>query len=741
MSIRFCGTALAALLSASAAAAQSTTPAPTATAPATPEKPKPAAKATGPQDVTVTAKRPDYQSAIDRRSYSVANDLQKTTGSLADALRNVPQVEVDVQGNVKLRGDSNVTILIDGKPSPLFQGPQRADILQQLPADQIERVEVITTPSAEFRPDGTGGIINLITKKGGAQPVFSTSFKANVGNDGRYNLGVSVAKSEKGLTLTFNGGFRHDASGYESHDRRQLLGAGSVANVTNDSLYKGHSDTGYASGGLQYQIDAKTRLNPNLTGFSGHYGGDFQDRYRSDALTGPFAQDYDQNGVNSGRYAGVNGGATLTRTLPGEDHEVSVHLSLSEFNGRFGNKGTYSYQLPVQPNLYQDISDNNPQRTAELKVEYKTPLPGKAKLVTGYQFNGDWDAFDHRVRTGTSAADASDPTGRSNIFKLGQQVHALYLTYQQPFGAFTLMPGLRLEDTILDLDQTTSRATDSYDYFRAYPTLHAAYKIDGDRTLTFGFSRRVQRPGGQALNPYRVYYGPLSYSQGNSRLKPEVTNAYELAYEYRHRATYYLATLFYRDYEDSFTQITQDLGGGAVLQSQANLGSSRTTGVEVVANGALLKTLSYNVSGTALYREIDAANLGISGTRSGTRINGRASLNWTITPKDFAQITVSAGGRELTAQGHNGASYSANLGFRHKFDDKLALVMTAQNPFYNPSRRNDYRTPTLVDSSTSRFRGQSVYIGFSYALGAQNKRAPEQFDFGGAAVPGGGGPH
>src|SRR3569832_334685 len=178
-------------------------------APAPAEKPapaqKPAAKAKsaakpaaatkadqGPaavKEVTVTARTDDFRSAIDRRSYDITKDLQATSGSIVDALRNVPSVVVDVNGNVSLRGDANVKILIDGKPSAMLSGQVAAQTLQQLPASQIERVEVITNPSAEFSPDGSAGIINLVTKKT-RKPGTTGGMRANVGNEGRWNGGV-----------------------------------------------------------------------------------------------------------------------------------------------------------------------------------------------------------------------------------------------------------------------------------------------------------------------------------------------------------------------------------------------------------------------------------------------------------------------------------------------------------------------------------------------------------------------
>jgi len=208
--------AATAILSPGLALAQ-TAPAP-AQAPAKPAKPADAPTAV--EGVTVTSDSTAMRTSIDRRSYSVANDLSAKTGSIADALRNIPSVEVDVQGNVSLRGDPNVTIMIDGKPSSMFNGDGKADALQQLPADQIDRVEVMTNPSAAYRPDGTAGIINLITKQT-RKPGATGSVKLNIGPNGRYSTGVSGNRVKGKLTLSGDASYRYDRQESWLEDSRQ----------------------------------------------------------------------------------------------------------------------------------------------------------------------------------------------------------------------------------------------------------------------------------------------------------------------------------------------------------------------------------------------------------------------------------------------------------------------------------------------------------------------------------------
>jgi outer membrane receptor protein involved in Fe transport len=285
---------------------------------------------------------------------------------------------------------------------------------------------------------------------------------------------------------------------------------------------------------------------------------------------------------------------------------------------------------------------------------------------------------------------------RSNLFRFDQQVHALFVTYERPLGPkLTALAGLRGELTQIDLDQVTQGQTDENDYARLYPSLHLAYQMDDARRLTASYSRRVQRPPPQAYNAFRTYNDPQNFSQGNPNLKPQVTDSFEAGYQYRKRGTILLATAYYRHGQDAVNSVVRDLGGGVVLQTQANVGRFQSAGVEFVANGRLPKKISYNISGNLLWSEIDAASLGFgSRQRSGFTPSGRASLNWDATDKDTLQVQGFVNGKRLTPQGHAQPSGALNLGYKHKFRSDLSGVVTVQDVLATQRFRNVTRTGT-----------------------------------------------
>lgn len=685
-------------------------------------------------EVTVTAAPQEYRSTIDRKSYSLGKDLQATTGGIGDALRNIPSVEVDVQGNLSLRGSSNVTILVDGQPSPLFSGPSRADALQQLPANQFERVEVITNPSAAFKPDGSGGIINLVTKKGQSGPGVIGSVRAQASFNDRYSASTNLSYGTPVYSIT--GGITLAKMHNQVDNRTDGLQVDPISGqqVATHADSSGTADptvvSVYAAGG--YNLTKQDRFTGSASLFSVRTTSNGSGFYRTDPLTGPLAQDYTQTSHVPVHITGSGLAGGYVHKFPGDQHEFSVNLNYHTSTNRIDVRSALDYTVPAASTLYQDIGQDSFTAETDLKAEYKRPLSADAKMVLGYELDDQHTSIDHPVSIGTSAANAAPSSALTNLFKFDQTVHAFYATYQQTFGPFTVMPGVRIEDALIDTDLVTTHTTGNQDNVSVYPTLHLNYDLKGGAQLKASYSRRVDRPTGAILNPFRLYNGPLAYTQGNPNLRPQTTDSYELGYEFRDRTgTYYSATLYYRDNRKSFTTVTEDLGGGVLLTTNENLGKSQNTGLELVANGKLLKTLSYNVSGNLYDYQIDASNLGYTSNRSAFTESGRINLNWEPSPKDFVQVNVSATGKQLTPQGYRAGYSVVNLGVRHKLDDRWSLIGTVQDLFNSTAIRNVIDTPILRQDSRIDLHARTLFIGFVYAIGSTKVKRPDTFDYSG----------
>lgn len=741
-------TAALLLLLTSAAQAQTAAPdqssqtAPPSGAAAPKAQPAPSGAAAQASGVTVQGKRPDYRSSIDRRSYSLTNDVQAANGSLADALRNVPALDVDPQGNLSIRGDQNVTILIDGQPAPALNGPGRGDLLQTLPANQYERVEVMTNPSAALRPEGTGGIVNLITKKNrGALRTASISAAASTNARDR----VTASGTDGGQKLTLSGVIFATRQGgnQDSRTAMQLVdpASGETASVNTTQHVSQFITGGMLFGDAAYTPDSKTRLDVNLRYLRYAAPDAYDGAYRSSATAGVLARDYDYVGRGDADFSILSSQATYTRQLGGEDHQIQLHASYDDQSFSNDDRQLITYQLPQQPDLFQDLTQTQEQRSVDLKAEYKGPMPAKAKLVAGYELQMDDDAFGHGGALGGSSASAAVDPSLTDHFDFRQWVNDLYATYQQPIGRLDVMPGLRLEQVTIRTDQLTRAVTSGQSYFEAYPTLHVSYALDDNDQLTASYSRRVERPGGQQLDPFRAYNSPLSFTEGNPRLAPTITNSYELTYEYTQRQTFLTADLYYKDAGNVVESTVENLGGGVTLNTFDNIGHTRNAGMELTAGAQVTKTLSFNASGDLAWNQIATTDTGVVSPKAAGVMFGHLNLKWSPTTSDFVQLSLWAHGRQITGQGAQSSWENLGVGYRHKFNSRLAVELVANDPFGMDRWRTIIQTPTLSEVTNNNFHGRSFQIGLTYEFGAVKKQPqPKDFDFGGGGgAPAGGG--
>ncbi|RZJ00327.1 MAG: TonB-dependent receptor [Brevundimonas sp.] len=742
------GTALA--FSSSAAVAQTAPAAATQTPPPAPAPsgqtaPTPPAEPTEDEaakvdDVIVEARTTDVRTSIDSTSYSLSGDLQAASGTLADALRNVPSVDVDPDGNVSLRGDANVTILVDGRPSAVLSGPNRGTAILQLPADRYARIEVMTNPSAAYSPEGSGGVINLITKPVPAgtaatpQGVQRTgSIRVNVGPDGRWNGGLNGSWQKDRLTLAGDLNYRRDTFDIEMNTLREQLNpvSGAVVSTTttrSDDFNTGN-DGGFARFTAEYRLTDRTQLTGELRAnrFEGEGGGliRYENRNAAGTVIGAFDRD------SLGQFVGENQGVTgrLLHRFDDAGHEWSNEIRYDRGNNENLSRTDTVFTTPAGAAQYQDTLNASDFTIIGLTSAYVRPM-GDARLRAGYELEIRKPEQTNRLRTGPSEAAAVVVPAFTNQFEAEQTVHALYATYERPFTEkLSAQFGLRLEQAEVEINQITTGVRTSQDYFRAYPTGHFQYQLSEAQVLRASYSRRIQRPQPFQLNPFVSYIDPLNSRSGNPDLEPQETDSFEAMWQLRRGQTFYQATAYYRDTDKAFTDVARDVGGGVLLTRPENLGSRRDVGVELVASGALHPTLRYNASVNVFRQEIDASGIPGATDREGELVAGRLNLNWTPTPKDFVQVSGFWQGEQLLAQGTRDSGGMVNLGYRRKLSDSLSFNLTVRDALNTFENVTVYDTPLFRERSEQKIGLRAAFIGLTWNFGTGPRRAPEQFDF------------
>lgn len=744
-------TSVALMLPAGAAMAQ-TAPAP-APAPGQTQTPAPAQPADGEEeegeaasaigDVVVTARPNEIRTSIDSVSYSLRDDLQAQTGTLADALRNVPSVDVDPQGNVSLRGDGNVTILVDGRPSAIFTGESRAQAVLSLPADQYARIEVMTNPSAAYSPEGGGGVINLISKPTGprgagasggpgAAPVTTGSVRVNLGGEGRWNVGLSGSTQRDRLTLSGDIGTRHDLA-LQTFDRtRERLdpGTGALISTFNQSQnVDGESDVQFGRLTADYRLSDQLQLTAELRGNLIDNGGGGLEQYETTNAAGVPISEYTRDGTFS--FEGQNTGATarMVRRFGEQGHDWTTELRFDRGVGHFSLDSEYIYALPAAPTVYEEMDNKNRLNMWGFTSAYVRPMSNEGRLRAGYELEVRDARFDNAAARGPAPNALVPDPFVTNTFEALQQVHAAYVTYERPWGKLSAQFGLRLEYADIELNQVTTGVTETQDYFKAYPTLHVSYQMTDTQLVRASYSRRIQRPMPFQLNPFTSYQDPLNLRSGNPDLEPQETDAFEAMWQMRQGQTFYQATAYYRDTTKAFTEVATDIGGGVLLTRPENLGARRDYGLELVANGKLHDTLRYNASVNVFQQEIDAVGLVGAQDQSGTVVTGRLTLNWQPTTDDFVQLGGLYQGDQLLAQGVRESGGMLNLGYRRKLTDTLAFQLTVRDLLDDFGDVTTYDTPQFRDRTERTFGGRAWYVGLTWTFGGARRDQPPQFDF------------
>jgi outer membrane receptor protein involved in Fe transport len=684
---------------------------------------------TQPPEIVVTGQAPATRSLIDRKSYRISNDLQSAAGSASDVLRNLPSVDVDAQGAISIRGDSNVQVLIDGRPSTTMSNALRGDALEQFPANTIDRIEVITNPSARFKAEGSGGIINIITRRDGKRGL-SVATNASAGTDGRYTIAGNATYRNGPLTATASLTWRRDVRWRPFSDRRTDIDPVTGARTASeqDSLFHGEKISRIAKGNVDYELTTADRLSA---------GGSYNHRTGTPLLTqhdrtldptGAVTSDFDRTGT--GHENEVSDEATLKykHGFAAKDRWLAIDLRRGETIENEARRFTNLYRIPAGLVTIDQQTPRLDLLQRQATVEYSQPL-AKGVLLAGYDLQRDDNDFRNLgllIDPLTGAA-TNDPA-RSYGFVYGQTVHAFYGTFDRTFGKrLSASLGLRLEHTHIRTRDGATGVAAGQEYLKAFPTLHLSYPLDAG-TLKFSFGNRLVRPDPEDLNPHTVFSDPLNLKAGNPGLKPQQTRVFEAAYQRDRSGLALEATLFLRQTRNAFTEVTRFVTPTVLLTTKENLGRSTAYGLDLTGSGKLSPALGYRISATLAHTTIDASNLGFAGSRSTISASGKAGLDFKLAAADLVQLSGTLNGKRLTPQGYRLPSAALNFGYRHSFHSGLTAVLSVSDILQSQHDRLRIDSATIVEASVRRNVRRVASLALSMPFGGG--RAPEPgFDY------------
>jgi len=526
-------------------------------------------------EVELIGERTEVEIRLDKRIYNVGKDITVRGGSVADVLDNVPSVSVDVEGNISLRGNDNVRILINGKPSGLvgLSGPQG---LRSLPAESIEKVEVVTSPSARYEASGTAGILNVILKKEELEG-FNGSFNLNGGFPTTYGGNATLNWRTKKLNLFSTTSLRNSESRgggiFESENFDP------IRFVNEDREYNRNRKSVFFNLGAEYYFDEKTSLT--LSGFvrrSNNESNNTTEIVNLDAgglILDQFGRYQDEEEVDDSQQFTAN----FTKKFDEKGHELII-----EFQTETSGEDESDFAENTQT-FNQESESLEDQRRTLLQMDYVWPINENTQFELGYRGNFSFQETDYNVFDLLELGRTPN-TQLTNFLGFTQNVNAAYTQFGQKIDDFSYLMGLRMEKTHIEIDQRTSNIFKEKEYTDWFPTLNLSYEFNEKENITLGYSRRIRRPRSWSLNPFRSLTSLTFFRQGNPDLDPSYSNLVDLGYLKRWDKFTFNGSVYYQKATQVIERITEATGALVVVSQDplVELPEFRSTSVNLSEN-------------------------------------------------------------------------------------------------------------------------------------------------------------
>jgi len=699
------------------------------------------------KSVDIVEKAPVVQNKIDKMVFNVANDLTSQSGTAADVLQKVPQVTVDIDGNVQLQGNSNIRFLINGKPSSIF-GASLADALQSIPSTQIKAIEVITSPGAKYDANGTGGIINIVLKDSKVQGI-NGNFNLSAGTrreNGNFNL--NARKGNFGVNAFFGGGEQINSTTINTNDNKSYSG-----NTFTDLLQTGNSSFtrgGFHSGiSFNWDITKKDALTASLgyNYFKNHsYGPTNQSSTTTDVLADTLISKIlslrNSNSRFSGKYFDYS--LNYKKTFDKEGQELDVLFTSSYGNNHSNFFQQQDYLTGGYPST--GIQSNNPGRDHEtdLSVDYTQPVTKKFTIETGAKLV--LENINNTVVTDTLAGTSFVPDPSQTYgFSYDRRIYAGYLsTTFSIFNDFIGgMAGLRDEYTTTSANFPGAQQVPSYN--KLVPSITLTHKLDETQSLKLSYTYRIQRPDYGSLNPFYNISDPHNISVGNPNLRPEIGHNYEFGYSksFSQGANIYIGA-FYRYNTDDLQSYTTHYDSLVIngttynnvyLNQRYNIGTETTEGISVF--GSLPVTKQFNLRTNMMFSNRITTNPGnpqVSGFMYRINLNASYDFGHDLIGEAFVNYNSS----QRTIQGNRPVFAFYNLAVRKQFWNKKASIgLTTTDPFANYLRQKSTTSgANFTQTSIREIPFRSFGIILSYRFGKMEFKKEKNKDDNNNDIPG-----
>lgn len=691
-------------------------------------------------EVEVTAEKNTVVMSIDKRTYNVDKDISVRGGTAVDVMKNVPGVTVDADGNAQLRNQSP-NIYVDGRPTNLT--------LQQIPADQIERIEIITNPSVKYDASATGGILNIILKKN-LKPGYNGMVMAYVGTGDRYggmaNLNVKEGKWNLTAMYSYNQAI-NTPLGYTHKTNKDSATGTALSFYGADNKTHMSNMFNFGKVGLDYNINNRNTITLNTTIVGGQFlTSDRMNYYFADAA-GSYTRTGLQVNDQHAAFQNYNGQLLYKKTFPKAGKELTADINYNHTNSNNGyifNNHTYE---PSFPAIYQKNAGISTANQFVFQLDYTNPISDVRKFEAGVKvyYKNSLAANDASLALGSEDNYIKD-TYTSNRYIIDDMVNAAYVNYSDKlFWGINYQAGLRFENSMYNGNITDKNIKFSYNYPSSpedlmksiFPGIYFSKKLSNGQEWQLNFSRKINRPNFFQLMPVKMFSDPQNFRIGNPKLKPEFRNIAELNYNKTFTKGSYLGSAYFRYEEQPITDVSYPLpdstslvnvpgnaGGGQknniLISTTVNGKNSFRYGMEHTVKYTFFKNLDVTLNANVFYiyirGQIDPSNPFLVEAK-GYAYNAKTTLAYRFPKQWTLQLNGNYESPKILLLGKTLPLYSMDLSLNKTIGTKWVLNATLSDVFNSRRMGTNFITPYYDQVLSRRRETRYVRVAITYMFG------------------------
>ncbi len=672
-------------------------------------------------EVEIVEERSQMELKLDKRVFNVEKNLANAGANAAEILDNLPSVSVDVEGNVSLRGSQNVRVLIDGKPSSIT-GTSTSDVLRQFQGNMIERVEVITNPSARYDAEGEVGIINIVLKKE-KQKGLNGSVEAVAGYPDNYraSFNLNYRSKKTNFFTSYGGAYRRSPGGGESTQRFQNADTSYLFESTSERERGGLSQN-FRAGADYFINDRNTITVAGLYRYSDELNistYEYRDLYANSELYRLVEREDEEEETGQN----IEGSFNYTRTYADEDKKLTFDFQWSESDDL--EESDIDETSSLSPDVLQQQTSNlEANRTILIQSDFVQPVKENGLFETGFRTTLRTIENEYFVKERTSPDDPFEILEDfNNDFLYTENIYAAYAMFGNEIKRFSYQVGLRGEYSDIATELKLTDEGNSWEYFNLFPSAHFTYKLKNKDDLQLSYSRRINRPRYRLLMPFQTFSDARNLWGGNPNLQPEFTDSYELGYlKYFDKGSLF-SSIYYRYKTGVIERITVADEDGFLRRFPVNLATENNFGFEFNASYDFTKKFNMNAS-VNVFRAITEGSYEDQVLENDViTMNSRLVAMLEIMPKTDLQLNARYEAPQSTTQGRRKSLYTFDLSLsKEVMKGKGTLVASVKDVLNSRKRRSIVETDEVYTESEFQWRARQFLLSFTYRINEKKRR-------------------